>query len=184
MSKQKPLRDILDDAVDRVKSTTENLPTLQLDEDGTVTSQDIVDLDFPEDIQEFMLLLSKVEDVITAGRKIKEQMTIELGDRYSGQAIKNAGKVIVGRPSTSYKPYDKEKVLDYLGDDWRSVVRPEFRVTGVKAVAEKRGDDPNVIMESLFERVITNNNVTILPESKAPKYLQQLNEGEVKELGK
>ena len=42
----------------------------------------------------------------------------------------------------SYKPYDKEKVLDYLGDDWRTVVRPEFRVTGVKAVAESRGDDP------------------------------------------
>jgi len=39
-------------------------------------------------------------------------------------------------------------------------------------------------MESLFEKVITNNNVTILPESKAPKYLQQLDEGEVKELGK
>jgi|TARA_B100000900_G_scaffold280617_1_gene240040 hypothetical protein len=184
MSKQKPLRDILDDAVNRVKFTTENLPTLHLDEDGSVTNQDIVDLDFPEDIQEFMLLLSKVEDVIAAGRKIKEQMTIELGDRYSGQAIRNAGKVIVGRPSTSYKPYDKEKVLDYLGDDWRSVVRPEFRVTGVKAVAESRGDDPNVIMESLFEKVITNNNVTILPESKAPKYLQQLDEGEVKELGK
>ena len=112
----------------------------------------------------------------------KRTMTIELGDRYSGQAIKNAGKVIVGIPTMSYKPYDKEKVLDYLGDDWRSVVRPEFRVTGVKAVAESRGDDPNVIMESLFERVITNNSVTILPESKAPKYLQELDEGEVKEL--
>jgi hypothetical protein len=184
MSKQKPLRDILDDAVNRVKSTTEVLPTLQLDEDGSVTNEDIVDLDFPQDIEEFMLLMSKIEDVILSARKIKEQMTIQLGDRYSGQAIKNAGKVIVGRPSTSYKPYDKDRVLDYLGEDWRSVVRPEFRVTGVKAVAEKRGDDPNLIMESLFEKVITNNNVTILPESKAPKYLQELNEGEVKELGK
>ena len=56
-----------------------------------------MDLEFPEDIQEFMLLMSRIEDIIAAGRKIKEQMTIELGDRYSGQAIKNAGKVIVGR---------------------------------------------------------------------------------------
>ena len=182
MSKQKPLKDILNDALDRVKFTTENLPLLYNDE--MYGEADIMDLEFPEDIQEFMLLLSRVEDIISAGRKIKEQMTIELGDRYSGQAIKNAGKVIIGRPTMSYKPYDKEKVLDYLGDDWRSVVRPEFRITGVKAIAEKRGDDPNVIIESLFERVITNNAVTILPESKAPKYLQEINEGEVKKLGK
>ncbi len=182
MSKQKPLKDILNDALDRVKFTTENLPLLYNDE--MYGEADIMDLEFPEDIQEFMLLLSRVEDIISAGRKIKEQMTIELGDRYSGQAIKNAGKVIIGRPTMSYKPYDKEKVLDYLGDDWRNVVRPEFRITGVKAIAEKRGDDPNVIIESLFERVITNNAVTILPESKAPKYLQEIDEGEVKKLGK
>ena len=182
MSKQKPLKDILNDALDRVKFTTENLPLLYNDE--MYGEADIMDLEFPEDIQEFMLLLSRVEDIISAGRKIKEQMTIELGDRYSGQAIKNAGKVIIGRPTMSYKPYDKEKVLDYLGDDWRSVVRPEFRITGVKAIAEKRGDDPNVIVESLFEKVITNNAVTILPESKAPKYLQEIDEGEVKKLGK
>lgn len=182
MSKQKPLKDILNDALDRVKFTTENLPLLYNDE--MYGEADIMDLEFPEDIQEFMLLLSRVEDIISAGRKIKEQMTIELGDRYSGQAIKNAGKVIIGRPTMSYKPYDKEKVLDYLGDDWRNVVRPEFRITGVKAIAEKRGDDPNVIVESLFEKVITNNAVTILPESKAPKYLQEIDEGEVKKLGK
>ena len=182
MSKQKPLKDILNDALDRVKFTTENLPLLYNDE--MYGEADIMDLEFPEDIQEFMLLLSRVEDIISAGRKIKEQMTIELGDRYSGQAIKNAGKVIIGRPTMSYKPYDKEKVLDYLGDDWRNVVRPEFRITGVKAIAKKRGDDPNVIVESLFEKVITNNAVTILPESKAPKYLQEIDEGEVKKLGK
>ena len=182
MSKQKPLKDILNDALDRVKFTTENLPLLYNDE--MYGEADIMDLEFPEDIQEFMLLLSRVEDIISAGRKIKEKMTIEFGDRYSGQAIKNAGKVIIGRPTMSYKPYDKEKVLDYLGDDWRNVVRPEFRITGVKAIAEKRGDDPNVIIESLFERVITNNAVTILPESKAPKYLQEIDEGEVKKLGK
>ena len=182
MSKQKPLKDILNDALDRVKFSTENLPLLYNDE--MYGEADIMDLEFPEDIQEFMLLLSRVEDIISAGRKIKEKMTIELGDRYSGQAIKNAGKVIIGRPTMSYKPYDKEKVLDYLGDDWRNVVRPEFRISGVKAIAEKRGDDPNVIIESLFERVITNNAVTILPESKAPKYLQEIDEGEVKKLGK
>ena len=44
-----------------------------------------------------------------------------------------------------------EKVLDYLGEDWRAVVRPEFRITGVKAVAESRGDDANVIVTKFIE---------------------------------
>ncbi len=49
--------------------------------------------------------------------------------------------------------------------------------------ADLRGQDPKVIFESLFEQV-ENDTVTILPEMKAPKYLQKLNDGEIKELGK
>lgn len=178
-----PLSKILDEAVNRVKSTAEKLPLLWEDTDGSVVAEDIVDLAFPEDIEEFMTLMRRVEDTISAGRKIKEQMQIELGKRYEGKVVREGRDVIVGRPSTTYKPYDKEKVLDYLGDDWRMVVRPEFRVTGIKAVAKERGQDPDVIVESLFQRVITNNNISILPESKAPKWMKELEQGEERSLG-
>jgi|TARA_A100001011_G_C14126061_1_gene763372 hypothetical protein len=180
---QMPLSKILDEAVNRVKSTAEKLPLLWEDTDGSVVAEDIVDLAFPEDIEEFMTLMRRVEDTISAGRKIKEQMQIELGKRYEGKVVREGRDVIVGRPSTTYKPYDKEKVLDYLGDDWRMVVRPEFRVTGIKAVAKERGQDPDVIVESLFQRVITNNNISILPESKAPKWMKELEQGEERSLG-
>ena len=73
--------------------------------------------------------------------------------------------------------------MDYVGDDWKQVVNPTFRTTGIKALAQERGQDPQVIFESLFEQVETDN-ITILPEMKAPKYLQKLNDGEVRELGK
>ena len=60
MSKQKPLRDILDDAVNRVKFTTENLPLLY--EDSELYGEaDVMDLEFPDDIQEFMLLMSRLK---------------------------------------------------------------------------------------------------------------------------
>lgn len=179
---QSPYNEILDDAVNRVKFTANNLELTYDNEDSNIEESDIMDIEFPEDIADFMTLMRKVEDVIAAGRKIKERMTIELGERYEGRAIKINEKVIVGRPSTTYKPYDKEKILDYLGEDWRAVVRPEFRLTGIKAVATKRGEDPNTIVESLFYKEVTNNNVTILPESKAPKYLQALEDREEKDL--
>ena len=68
MSKQKPLRDILDDAVNRVKFTTENLPLLYQDKD-LYGEADVMDLEFPEDIQEFMLLMSRIEDIILQAEK-------------------------------------------------------------------------------------------------------------------
>ena len=182
MNKQKPYKEILDDALERVKFTTENLHLQWTDDDSTVTDLDIMDGNFPQDIDEFMTLMRRVEDVISAARKIKTQMQVELGDKFNGKVKKYRDSYIVGRPSTTYKPYDKEKVLDYLGEDWRAVVRPEFRITGVKAVAESRGDDANVIVESLFQKVITNNNLTILPESKAPKWMKELEDGEEQDL--
>ena len=178
MNKQKPYKEILDDALERVKFTTENLHLQWTDDDSTVTDLDIMDGNFPQDIDEFMTLMRRVEDVISAARKIKTQMQVELGDKYNGKVKKYRDSYIVGRPSTTYKPYDKEKVLDYLGEDWRAVVRPEFRITGIQAIARQRGQDPWVIMESLFEQVEVPG-VNIVPVNKAPKYLQDLDEEEL-----
>ena len=88
------------------------------------------------------------------------------------------GYIIIGKPKFTWKPYDKKRVIDYLGDDWELVVNPSFRITGIKAVAQKRGDDPWVILESLFEQVETPG-VNILPAFKAPKYMQDLEDGEI-----
>lgn len=170
----------IDDALSRVSHTSKNIHLLD-DDTIDISEEEIVDLEFPEDIVDFMTLQDKVTQVAKAVRLVQKKMKDELAYRYQGKAIRLPNKVIVGRPSKSYKPYDKDKVLDYLGDDWKEVVRPEFRITGVKAVAQQRGDDPNVIMESLFETVLTNE-VSILPEGKAPKYLQNLDIGEIKEL--
>ena len=79
---QSPYNEILDDAVNRVKFTANNLELTYDNEDSNIEESDIMDIEFPEDIADFMTLMRKVEDVIAAGRKIKERMTIELGERY------------------------------------------------------------------------------------------------------
>ena len=76
MNKQKPYKEILDDALERVKFTTENLHLQWTDDDSTVTDLDIMDGNFPQDIDEFMTLMRRVEDVISAARKIKTQMQV------------------------------------------------------------------------------------------------------------
>lgn len=139
--------------------------------------------DYPTDIHKFMQLMDRVDQISKAVRQLKADMKLKLAEQLSDQAVRVGNRIIVGKTSKTWKPYDKYKVMDYVGDDWKQVVNPTFRTTGIKALAEQRGQDPNVIFESLFEQV-ENDTVTILPEMKAPKYLQELDDGEVKQLGK
>tara|TARA_R110002020_G_scaffold268284_6_gene483491 strand:- start:450 stop:995 length:546 start_codon:yes stop_codon:yes gene_type:complete len=110
-----------------------------------------------------------------------------LSDRLQGNVYKSAQRfnddIVIGRPKYKWKAYDKSKVLDYLGDDWQKVVRPEFRITGIQAIARQRGQDPWVIMESLFEQVEVPG-VNIVPINRAPKYLQGLDEAELIQIDK
>ena len=126
-----------------------------------------------QNINHFMELMGRVEQVKRAVTKIQADMKKVLADEFKDTAVRVGDKIIVGKPQKTWKPYDKNKVMDYVGDDWKLVVNPTFRTTGIKALAEQRGQDPNVIFESLFY-ADESGNVTILPESKAPKYLQKL----------
>jgi len=139
--------------------------------------------EYPTDLEDFMHLMNKVDQVKKAVTHIQNDMKKKLAEEFRDKAVKVGNKVIVGKPQKTWKPYDKRKVMDYVGDDWKEVVNPTFRTTGIKALAKQRGQDPNVIFDSLFFAE-ESGNVTILPESKAPKYMQSMEQGEVKELMK
>ena len=133
--------------------------------------------------EEIYQIIKGIDSISSNLRKAKKV----LGDALSGNLYNSAKRIgddiIVGKPKFTWKPYDKKKVIDYLGDDWELVVNPTFRITGIKAVAQRRGQDPWVILESLFEQVETPG-VNILPAYKAPKYMQELDDGEVIDLSK
>lgn len=128
--------------------------------------------------EEIYQIIKGIDSISSNLRKAKKV----LGDALSGNLYNSAKRIgddiIIGKPKFTWKPYDKKKVIDYLGDDWELVVNPTFRITGIKAVAQRRGQDPWVILESLFEQVETPG-VNILPAFKAPKYMQELEDGEV-----
>ena len=180
-SSQQSNKNTLSHALDLTQACAKELDYAQLSdsEDETISYWE----EYPTDINDYMTLMNKVAQVKRAINLIEKDMKNRLAHDFKDKAIKVGDKVIVGKPSKSWKPYDKEKVMDFVGDDWRLVINPTFRTTGIKALAEQRGLDPNVIFESLFYQE-EKDDVSILPSSKAPKYLQQLNDGDVKELGK
>lgn len=123
-------------------------------------------------------LIKGIDSISSNLRKAKKALGNALSGNLYNSAKRIGDDIIIGKPKFTWKPYDKKKVIDYLGDDWELVVNPSFRVTGIKAVAQRRGQDPYVILESLFEQVETPG-INILPAFKAPKYMQELEDGEV-----
>ena len=131
--------------------------------------------------QDLYELMRGVDSVTSNMRKLKKALGNALSGNLHNAAKRIGDDIIIGKPKFTWKPYDKKKVIDYLGDDWELVINPSFRVTGIKAVARKRGQDPWVILGSLFEQVETPG-INILPAYKAPKYMQELEDGEVIDL--
>ena len=131
----------------------------------------------PSNPDELLSLLYKVKTVKRAVQNIETKVKNELSEKMQGKAVRLGEDVVIGKGTNTYKPYNVDKVLEYLGDDWRTAVRPSFRTTAIRKIAEERGDNPYVIFDSLFETVITGD-VSIVPINKAPKKYQNLNDGE------
>ena len=113
--------------------------------------------------------------------QLETELKNTLAYEMQGKAKKVGNEIVIGKGTNSYKPYDVNKVLDYLGDDWKEAVRPAFRTTAIKAIAKERGDNPFVIFDSLFETV-TTGEISIVPMMKAPKKYQSLDDGEEMEI--
>lgn len=162
------------DILDTVKEITD----FQYDDTDTRDeSLEEVKANFPQSTQEVMDLLYKVKSVKRAVTLLETELKNKLAYDLQGKAKRVGNEIVIGKGTNTYKPYDVDKVLDYLGDDWKTAVRPAFRTTAIKAIAKERGDNPFVIFDSLFETVVTGD-VSIVPENKAPKKYQSLNDGE------
>ena len=131
----------------------------------------------PTSNSDLVELLYKVKSVKRAITTLETKVKNELSVNMQGKATKIGNDVLIGKGTNTYKPYNVDKVLEYLGDDWKIAVRPSFRTTAIKKIAEERGDNPFVIFDSLFETIITGD-VSIVPQSKAPKKYQSLQDGE------
>lgn len=133
---------------------------LDLDEYEGLTAEDLVRLRDEIDMlnKDARALKSWIDDRI---RGLLTNKVMRFGDR-----------VFRGRNSSKLVPFSDDKVIEFLGDDWKAAIRPQFRTTAIKAIAEERGLNPKVILESLFERVETEN-LEVNPLNKSPKFIQE-----------
>jgi len=133
---------------------------------------DLTDVD-GLDTQALVFLRDEVELLVKDARTLKSYIDDRIRGLLKDKVFKFGQRVFRGRNSSKLVPYDKDKVIEYLGDDWKAAIRPEFRTTAIKAIAQKRGQNPNVVIESLFERVETET-LDVNPLNKSPKFIQEL----------
>jgi len=165
-------------SVDNIVDVVKEITTYQyIEEDTRDESIEEIKQRFHQTTEEQVELLYKVKSVKRAVAQLETELKNTLAYEMQGKAKKVGNEVVIGKGTNSYKPYDVNKVLDYLGDDWREAVRPAFRTTAIKSIAKEKGDNPFVIFDSLFETV-TTGEISIVPEMKAPKKYQTLKDGE------
>ena len=137
----------------------------------------------PTEAHDVMHLLHQVESIKRACNEAIKDIKAELLERYSGKVVRVGEKILIGKHGRQWKAHDNDKVLDYLGSDYRQAVRPSFRKGGVEAVAKKRGDNPRVIWDSLFYEELTET-LTILDVNnpKTPKYMKEMDDLQEKDV--
>tara|TARA_R100000231_G_C5310289_1_gene160224 strand:- start:364 stop:882 length:519 start_codon:yes stop_codon:yes gene_type:complete len=156
--------------------------------DQRITFGENEELDIPEISEMSAEELAYLRDAIDSMRSdlslLKSYVDQRIRGRLTGKAFRFGERIYRGKNASKLVPYDNDKILEFLGDDWKAAVRPAFRTTAIKAIAEKRGLNPKVIMESLFERVETEQ-LDVTPVSKAPKFLTDKlkNDSDIVEIG-
>ena len=122
--------------------------------------------------EQLVLLRDEIDNLNRDARALKRWIDDRIRGLLTNKVMRFGDRVFRGRNSSKLVPYDDEKVIEFLGEDWKAAIRPQFRTTAIKAIAEERGLNPKVILESLFERVETEN-LDVNPLNKSPKFIQE-----------
>lgn len=78
---------------------------------------------------------------------------------------------------------DPEGLLSWLGNDWGEALNvrgAQWRQTALREIAKRREEDPDSAIDSYFEWNEGEARLRTVPIERAPKYVQNLEHGEVK----
>ena len=101
---------------------------------------------------------------------VKTYGPIRLGDSLYTTTFSSSRKVLPGMG---------ERLFDYLGGDLRKCVNPgNVKITGLRAIAETRGDDAKAVEDTFYERTLTTEpELAVVPVGQR-KWAQRLKDGE------
>lgn len=138
--------------------------------------------DLPADDEELWVLIGRVEAVARAARELAEDLRAGLARRLDGAALRFGDTILVASPQRTDRLVDPDALIDWLGDDWATVIpvtaSTRVRRRALEAVAEKRGVDPEVVWDTFVETEWSEPRLQAMPVDRAPAWARKLGHGE------
>lgn len=157
----------LADVIDRIKE---------------VVYGDLPDLEGYESLQQMWEVRRACETIAAAARKLRAEADSWLAEYLDGRSARMDDFLVRAKPTRKLIVMDPPTFWDFLGDDARECFRPEqVRITSLKAIAEKRGQDPRVVVDSLIDYERGDVALEAVPLSKAPKFASEMQHGQIKD---
>ena len=147
-------------------------------------SEDFDDLTSIDDLTYLDAMLGELRAAIDVVRKETKQR-IDEGLREQNAKAFRRGEYIyrIGKVK-DWHAIDVDRLAAWAGDDWRDVwsVTENTRVKklGLRALAEKRGQDLETLMGTFIREEEGDEELIVTKLDYAPKYLQEMGEGELR----
>lgn len=122
---------------------------------------------------------SEVERLYAAVRTIREYINNRFAAHLGRDSLRQGEEVFRVGSYPNRKPQDVDALWDFLGPDARKVIATErVRITALRAVAEQRGLDPEVVEDTFLETTWSEPRLQVVPITKARNWEQRLQSGE------
>lgn len=120
------------------------------------------------------------DTIISAAKGLRELVDGEIADKLAGGSARFDDSFIRVVPVRTARVYNAEGLFNWLGPDVRAAFNPQqVRLTAIRAIAEKRGQTPEAVVNSFIDFEEGETRLQVLPLNKAPKYAASLNHGDV-----
>lgn len=142
------------------------------------------DIGADQDLPGLWELRNQLSNVIQAARKLRDECDTEITLQLDGAAARFGNSILRCKPELRYRVLNPRTFWDWVlavpKDAEALFDENRLRVGALKRVAERRGYDPRVIVDSLLDVERSEDKLSVTPFNKAPQWCQRLQPGEVK----
>lgn len=122
-----------------------------------------------------------LDTAMQAARRLRDLADREISVKLDGGSARFDDYLVRATRRRTTVIMEPDRFWDWLGEDARYAFRPNaVRLTSLRAIAEKRGQNPRTVVNSLIDYEYGEDQLQLLPINRAPQYAQVMEPGEVR----
>lgn len=128
---------------------------------------------------ELVKALHAAQQIVAAAQQVRDHLKGRIAEKVTERGDFRYGDLVYRvSPKSDRKVIDGRALLEWLGDDLISAVPASaVRITSVRAIAQSRDLEPRTVEDTFFETIWGEPALAEVPISKAPKFLQDMEQG-------